>query len=121
MMHSRRRTRHQSPVDVRIGLEAHLRDLLVAAPPAVVARVVSPGRGSIERVEALTPYAAQRIAEDVRTAGAGARLEITVRGPTPGTIGRVREVFAGLATRGIRVHVGAGPIAHVPTRRRPAA
>jgi hypothetical protein len=96
--------------------------MLVDMPPAVVARVVSPGRGSIERVEALTPYAAQRITEDVRTAGAGARLEITVHGPTaPGTIGRVRDVFAGLAARGARVHVRAGPVAHVPARRRPAA
>src|SRR4029453_2518739 len=32
-------------------------DFLLARPIAVVARVAAPGRGSIERVEALTPYA----------------------------------------------------------------
>ena len=48
-------------------------DFLLARPIAVVARVVAPGRGSIERVEALTPYAVQRISEDARAAGPAPR------------------------------------------------
>ena len=97
-------------------------DFLLAHPIAVVARVAAPGRGSIERVEALTPYAVQRITEDARAAGPAAELVITVRGSAaPGTIARIREAFAELAARGVRVQVSVAPSAIAPTRRRPAA
>lgn len=97
-------------------------DFLLARPIAVVARVVAPGRGSIERVEALTPYAVQRIAEDARAAGPTAELDITVRRPAaPGTVTRVREVFAGLVARGVKVQVRVAPIVPLATRPRPAA
>ncbi len=97
-------------------------DFLLARPIAVVARVSAPGRGSIERVEALTPYAVQRIVEDARTAGQAAELDVTVRGPVaPGIVARVREVFATLTARGVRVQVSVAPLAARTTRRRPAA
>jgi hypothetical protein len=97
-------------------------DFLLARPIAVVARVAAPGRGSIERVEALTPYAVQRITDDARAAGPAAELDITVRGPaTPGTIARIREVFAELSARGVRVRVSVPPSSTAATRRRPAA
>jgi hypothetical protein len=97
-------------------------DFLLARPIAVVARVASPGRGSIERVEALTPYAVQRITDDARAAGPAAELDVTVRGPSaPGTIARIRQAFAELAARGVRVHVRVTPSTSAATRRRPAA
>jgi len=97
-------------------------DFLLARPIAVVARVAAPGRGSIERVEALTPYAVQRITEDARAAGPAAELDITVRGPTaPGTIARIREAFAELEGRGVRVHVRVAPATTAAMQRRPAA
>jgi hypothetical protein len=97
-------------------------EFLLSRPIAVVARVVAPGRGSIERVEALTPYAVQRITEDARAAGTAAELDITVRGPAaPGTVAGVREVFAELVARGVRVQVSVAPSTPVATRRRPAA
>jgi hypothetical protein len=116
----RSRRVHSSP-DVPSS-ETPMGDFLLARPIAVVARVAAPGRGSIERVEALTPYAVQRITEDARTAGPAAELDITVRGPVaPGTVARIREAFAELAARGVRVHVSVAPGTSAATRRRPAA
>src|SRR5262245_66120054 len=102
----RRRGHGHSSADARSGLGTQAGDFLLARPIPVVSRVVAPGRGSIERVEALTPYAAQRIAEDARAAGPGALLDLMVREPaTPGTLSRVREVFSGLVPHGVRVRV----------------
>jgi hypothetical protein len=119
----RGRRRHgHSVANARPDPGAQAGDFLLAHPLAVVARVVAPGRGSIERVEALTPYAVQRIAEDARVAGPGAQLDVTVRSPVaPGTLARLRAVFAGLGARGVRVRVSVTPIVPFATRRRPAA
>ena len=96
-------------------------DFLLERPIAVVARVVVRGRGSIERVEALTPHVVETIVEDARAAGRGAELDVTVRSPiTPATLARIRDVFAGLHARGVEVHVTSDPIVR-PTSRRPAA
>lgn len=117
-----RRGHDHSLTNVRADPGAQAGDFLLAHPLAVLARVVAPGRGSIERVEALTPYAVQRITEDARVAGPEAQLDVVVRSPAaPGTLARVREVFAGLGARGVRVRVSVAPIVPLATRRRPAA
>ena len=122
MLGRRKRGHGHSSADARFGLGTQAGDFLLTHPIPAVSRVVAPGRGSIERVEALTPYAVQRIAEYARTAGPGALLDLMVRGPaTPGTLARVREMFAGLATHGVRVRVTVVPTCLPAKRRRPAA
>ena len=62
--------------------------------------------GGLQRAGALTPYAAQTIAEDALRAGPGARLEVTVDGDTGDAgLGRVQDQFAWLRARGIQVDV----------------
>jgi hypothetical protein len=109
------------PADGSTPQVARATDFLLDQPIAVVARVVARGRGSIERVEALTPQVVETIVEDARAAGRGAALTLTIRSPiAPRTLARVRDVFAGLIARGVQVHVTTDPIVP-PTSRRPAA
>jgi len=83
---------------------------LGAMPALVRTRLVPAGsesRGSLERVGWLTPYARQTISDDAVRAGRGARLEITVSAiADEDAVARVREQFAWLGERGVRVSVG---------------
>jgi len=120
MVPRRHRGGHLRPdrSDPRVGRAT---DFLLDHPIAVVARVAARGRGSIERVEVLTPRVVEVIVEDARAAGRGAELAVTIRSPiAPRMLARVRDVFAGLVARGIRVHVTTDPLVP-PTSRRPAA
>jgi hypothetical protein len=82
---------------------------------------VAGDRTTVQRTAFLTPYAAETIAEDTIAAGAGARLEVTLRGPAgAGGLERVRSLFAGLEARGIRVLVNVDHDARL-TCGRPAA
>jgi acyl carrier protein len=92
-----------------------------AIAPAVVTRVVAGERTTVQRTAFLTPYAAETIADDAIAAGAGARLEVALRGPAgAGGLERVRFLFAGLEARGIRVQVNVDHDARL-TSGRPAA
>ncbi|MCW5890437.1 MAG: acyl carrier protein [bacterium] len=77
--------------------------------PPVHARVM-PAAGlahrGVERSMRLTPYLAQTLADDVRLAGPGARLELTVQG-TGGrrALAHVRSMFARMMARGTTVTV----------------
>jgi acyl carrier protein len=78
-------------------------------PPQVHARVVpAPGLAhrAVERSMRLTPYLAQTLADDVRLAGPGARLELTVQGQGGRqTLASVRAMFARMSARGTTVTV----------------
>lgn len=80
----------------------------MTAAPLVRACVQVPGapRPLLERVEWLTPYAAETIAEDALRAGRGARLALVVPAEA-GRAGldRVRHQFAWLRARGLEVDV----------------
>lgn len=80
-----------------------------AEPPQVHARVVpapSLGHRAVERTMRLTPYLAQTLADDVRLAGPGARLEVTVReAASRRMLAQVRAMFARMSARGISVAV----------------
>lgn len=90
-----------------------------AAPPRVhrlpsfVRTVVVPreARGTpLERVEWLTPYSAETIAEDVRRAGPGARLEVTVSSTASDTVVEaVGSLFGWLRDEGFEVVVRRDP------------
>jgi len=78
-------------------------------PAHVRTRVVPPSgkRGTIlHRTAFLTPYTAETIAEDALRAGHGAELDLMVAADaTAADVARVREQFAWLGNRGIRVAV----------------
>lgn len=80
-----------------------------AEPPRVHARVVPAvglGHRAVERAMRLTPYLAQTLADDVRLAGPGARLELTVEGAHGRrTLAQVRAMFARMTARGTTVTV----------------
>src|SRR5262245_22777817 len=117
------------PVTVRaerlaeVRTYGELRDLVVAAaqrtaPPtpdaAVVARarVVWPSeRRGPERVGALTPYAVQLLAEDVRHAGPSARLEVDVpAAPGDPRLAAARAQLGSLVARGVDVAIRRTPV-----------
>jgi acyl carrier protein len=75
------------------------------APLPVHARVQGE-RGVFVRVDALTPYGAQAIADDARHAGRNARIDVTVPAEaTDATLAAVHDRFAALAGPGVDVHV----------------
>lgn len=80
-----------------------------AEPPKVHARVVPAqdlAHRAVERSMRLTPYLAQTLADDVRLAGPGARLELTVQGESGRrTLASVRAMFARMSARGTTVTV----------------
>jgi acyl carrier protein len=78
-------------------------------PPVVASRVVPASAGAhvLERAGRLTPYAAETIADDVRRAGAGGRLELWVATPVSDVgLDRIREHFAWARMRGVELRVG---------------
>ena len=95
------------PVLDDIGAAAHeVRALAHVFVRARVSVAAQPLAGTLERLCALTPYAAELIADDALRAGRGSRLERLVAasdGDEAAT--RVRERFASLAARGIKVVV----------------
>jgi hypothetical protein len=67
------------------------------------------GRPGLERVNWLTPYTAEMIAEDARRAGPGTRLELTVPPRTSDSgLAAVERLFAWLREAGIEVRVTRG-------------
>jgi acyl carrier protein len=104
------------------------RDVAARIEPSVVwSRVIPAGEGTnrnLERAGALTPYAAQEIAEDALRAGRGARLEVSV---PPGTndagVAWVQNQFAWLGNRGVNVvvHRDYQAVAQRPTSPHAAA
>jgi len=100
-----------------------------AVSPAVLARVVVPGRQTVlERSVALTPYMAETIAEDAGWAGRGARVEITVPPDVSDSVlASVEQAFARSRALGIEVQVfrEAAPCEQgresAPPRRRPSS
>jgi hypothetical protein len=80
-----------------------------AEPPSRIrTRIVSasgkPG-GTFERTCWLTAYTAETIADETMRAGRGARLDVALVGGTTAGLARVRQRFAQLGERGIRVTV----------------
>jgi acyl carrier protein len=69
------------------------------------------GSTRVERVDVLTPYAIEIIADDAVHAGRGARLEVAM---PPGTdvrgLAAVRQRLAGLRRRGVEVSVRPAPL-----------
>ena len=78
-------------------------------PTRVRTRVVPPGGKPaivLHRTYLLTPYTVETIAEDALWAGRGAGLDLMVAADaTAADVARVQELFAWLASRGVRVHV----------------
>jgi acyl carrier protein len=88
------------------------RVLEVEGPPVVASRMVpaSAGAHALERAGRLTPYAVETIADDVRRAGAGGRLELWVTTPVSDVgLARIQERFAWTRMRGVELRVGRAP------------
>ena len=91
--------------DVRVATH-DVSDLTHVFVRARVSRAAQPFAGSLERLCALTPYAAELIADDALRAGRGSRLELLVTASDGDeAVTRVRERFESLAARGIKVVV----------------
>ena len=96
-------------VDGILGLTAERRPRATRRPPLAWSRVTPPnGAGACVRVDRLTPYAVETIADDAAQAGWGARLEVAVLSRTEPSLGWVRRRFARLLVRGVRVEVRHG-------------
>ena len=91
--------------DVRVATH-DVSDLTHVFVRARVSRAAQPFAGSLERLCALTPYAAELIVDDALRAGRGSRLELLVAAHDgDDALSRVRARFASLAGRGINVVV----------------
>jgi hypothetical protein len=96
-------------VDGILGLTAERRPRATRRPPLAWSRVTPPnGAGACVRVDRLTPYAVETIADDAVRAGWGARLEVAVLSRTEPSLAWVRRRFARLLVRGVRVEVRHG-------------
>ena len=92
---------------VRTLLGQRVPTALEEAPPvpfwASVA-AAEPGSPPIERIDCLTPYAVETLADDLQWAGSGARLEIRIpTGTTDDRLAGLEARLARLSDRGIRV------------------
>ncbi len=62
--------------------------------------------GGVERVDWLTPYAAETIGAEARRAGPGARLEVTMASSTSeDALGTVEQLFAWVREKGVTLSV----------------
>ena len=96
-------------VDGILGLTAERRPRAPRRPPLVWSRVTPPnGEGVCVRVDRLTPYAVETIADEAVRAGWGARLEVAVLSRTEPSLAWIRRRFARLLVRGVRVEVRHG-------------
>ena len=90
------------------------RELVLTPRLGVKSRLVPPGanEATLERADALTPYAIETIREDALGAGPGTHLEVTLPAEA-GTadLASVRDALAGLGRRGIAVSVRCEAIA----------
>jgi acyl carrier protein len=90
-------------VDGIVTLTAERRPRPMRRPPLAWSRVTPPGgAGTCTRVDRLTPYTVETIAEDATRAGWGARLEVAVLCEKP------REPTAYPSVHGVRVEVRHG-------------
>ncbi|TMA34744.1 MAG: hypothetical protein E6J75_04220 [Deltaproteobacteria bacterium] len=79
-------------------------DVLVVR--AEVRRLGPGARSRLVRAGTLTPYLVQTITEDAAATGRPSRLQVTVSaGTSDRLLARVREAFAGLDGRGVRVKI----------------
>jgi hypothetical protein len=90
--------------DVRAAVR-EVRELARVFVRARVSIATQPFAGTLERLCALTPYAAELIVDDALRAGRGSRLEIFVAAEGDEAMTRVRERFASLGARGTKVVV----------------
>ena len=96
-----------SPILDDVGVATHhVCDLARVFVRARVSRAAQPFAGTLERLCALTPYAAALITDDAVRAGRGSRLELLVAASDGDeVVTRIRARFATLAARGINVVV----------------
>ena len=92
-----------------LELTAERRQRAPRRPPLAWMRVTPPnGVGVCVRVDRLTPYAVETIADDAARAGWGARLEVAILSRTEPSLAWVRRRFARLLVRGVHVEVRHG-------------
>jgi hypothetical protein len=91
--------------DVRAAAR-EVRELARVFVRARVSIATQPFAGTLERLCALTPYAAELIVDDALRAGRGSRLEVLVAASEGDeAVTRVRARFASLGARGVKVVV----------------
>jgi hypothetical protein len=91
--------------DVRAAAR-EVRELARVFVRARVSITAQPFAGTLERLCALTPYAAELIADDALRAGRGSRLELFIAASEDDeAVTRVRARFASLGAHGIKVIV----------------
>ena len=91
-----------------------MRELVLTPGLGVKSRLVPPGanEATLERADALTPYAIETIREDALGAGPGTHLEVTLPAEAnTADLASVRDALAGLGRRGIAVSVRCEAIA----------
>lgn len=85
--------------------EAEQDERRVVARSLLVPPAREPG-GALARLDTLTPYAVETIAEDALRLGRGARLEVTVAAATGDAgLAYAERALGGLRKRGVQVHV----------------
>ena len=97
---------HATGLLIRARAEAETRATEPA--PRIRVRITPPAGdpgGTLERTGGLTPYTAETIVEDAVRAGNGSRLDMTVGKSTAAGLARIRDRFARLGERGVRVTV----------------